>query len=305
MYPTTITSPVLASAQAKLIETRAAAPIAKLYLERYGYDASDDFAGHPEIAVYECEISGYRFFYPYSLQGKERLYRAMEDFEWTYQEGQWEHEATLVHIPKDSAVLDVGCGRGAFLSKVKASRTDQVTGIELNKSAAAFTRERGIAVVEELIGDHARNRPGAYDVVTAFQVLEHIADPIPFLQDCVAALKIGGLLVIAVPNNDGFQRFDPTDVLNQPPHHMGMWTPKSLAALTDFLPIRLQGIEDEPLIELDWYQYVMEQRYLPKRWQRSIYYRLGGDKIVKRYIAENAQSISGHTVLALYQREAR
>jgi 2-polyprenyl-3-methyl-5-hydroxy-6-metoxy-1,4-benzoquinol methylase len=279
------------------------AHIAHLYLESFGYSATEDFAGLDEIAIYECEATGYRFFYPFTLEGKEALYRTIEDFEWTYQDSKWEHEKALHHIPQNAAVLDVGCGRGAFLVKA-LDRTRNVTGIELNRSAASVAQERGIPVVESLVGDHAKDRPSAYDVVTAFQVLEHIADPMTFLRDCIACLKEGGLLIIGVPNNAGFQRFAPDNILNQPPHHVGLWTPRSLAALADVLPIKTVSIEEEPLREIDWYQQVMERRYLPKRWQRSLYYRLGGHKIFRRFIAENAESISGHTVMAIYQRES-
>ena len=87
-------------------------------------------------------------------------------------------------------------------------------------------RERGITVVEELLSDHSKT----YDVVTAFQVLEHIADPLPFLKNCIDALNPGGLLVIAVPNNDAFIRFADLP-LNEPPHHVGLWSPRSLASL--------------------------------------------------------------------------
>ena len=303
MYPDSIPSPLLPeTASARLVETRSTERIAELYLTRYGYDASEDFAALPEIAVYECEVTRYRFFYPYTLEGKERLYRKIEDHEWTYQEGKWEHEAVLQRIPKEAAVLDVGCGRGAFLAKVISSRTKNATGIELNRSAAAFTRNRGIPVVESLIKEHARECPSTYDVVTAFQVLEHIADPLPFLIACISALKVGGLLVLAVPNNAAFLQFDNDDVLNAPPHHVGLWTPASLGALPSILPIELQSLEEEALREVDWYRQVMEQRYLPKRWQRSIYYRLGGQRIFHRYLIENVGSISGHTVIGFYRR---
>jgi hypothetical protein len=66
--------------------------------------------------------------------------------------------------------------------------------------------------------------------------------------------------------------------------------------------MRLEAIEEEPLRELDWYQQVIEHRYLPKRWQRSVYYRLGGAKILRRFIEENRDSISGHTVIAKYRK---
>lgn len=207
-YAETIPSPLDPAHSAILVETRPTAPIAAAYLRDFDYDCSEDFAGLEEIAVYECSATGYRFFYPYSLQGKEKLYRAIEDTDWCYEEAKWEHVAVADLIAEDASVLDIGCGRGAFLSKLKTARA---TGIELNKSAAEFARQRDIEVVESLIATHAAERPEAYDVVTAFQVLEHIADPMPFLRDCLAALKPGGLFVLAVPNNDAHSlcRFAP------------------------------------------------------------------------------------------------
>lgn len=295
-YRDEIPSPLGGSA--RMVETRPTAPIIEAYRTEFGYDAAQDFDGLDEIAIYECEATGYRFFFPFSLEGKERLYRAIEHFDWCYEEDKWEHNTVASRIPETAAVLDVGCGSGAFLSKVKSSNR---TGIELNKSAAAFTRTRGITVVEALVGDHAKDCPHAYDVVTAFQVLEHIADPLPFLRDCLACLKPGGALIVAVPNNDGFLKFAPDTPLNLPPHHVGHWSPKSLRALGDVLSLRVEAIEEEPLREFGWYQQVMEGRYLPRRWQRSLYYRLGGNKIVERFIAENASSISGHTVIATFR----
>jgi 2-polyprenyl-3-methyl-5-hydroxy-6-metoxy-1,4-benzoquinol methylase len=289
-YDQQIESPL--GGTAKLLETRSAAHISALYTRAFSY--TPDFGGIDEIAVYECDVTGYRFFYPYALEGKADLYRELEKYDWCYEENKWEHNIVASRISRNASVLDVGCGRGAFLSKVSSPNR---TGIELNKSAADVARKRGIAIVEELIGDHS----GVYDVVTAFQVLEHIADPLTFLSDCLAAVKPGGLLIIAVPNNDSFIRFADLP-LNQPPHHVGMWTPSSIAALEKLLPMAVQMIEEEPIRELGWYQQVMEQRYLPKRWQRSLYYRLHGNRIVERFIAENASSISGHTVLATFRK---
>jgi SAM-dependent methyltransferase len=295
-----IPSPLDPDSSAILRETRDTADLAARYLRGYGYDCSEDFAGLSEIAIYECQRTGYRFYYPYHLEGKEKLYRSIEDDDWCYEEAKWEHSTIANIIPETASVLDIGCGRGAFLSKLK---TPHRTGIELNKSAAAFTRKRGIDVAEELIGEHAEKYPVSYEVVTAFQVLEHVADPMPFLNSCIAALKPGGMLVIAVPNNDTHLRFVQNLMpLNQPPHHVGLWAPDSLSALSELLPINLMAVIEEPLRELGWYQGIMEDRYL-NRWQRAIYRRIGGPKIFARLIEENARSISGHTMIGLFTKD--
>jgi hypothetical protein len=134
-YPDAIPSPLEPDAPARLLETRSTKHIASLYIRDLNYDPTPDFDGVSEIALYECSVTRYRFFYPFTLEGKESLYRAIEKFDWCYEEGKWEHIWVADQIPDNAAVLDVGCGRGAFLAKVKSPDR---TGIELNKSAAGL-----------------------------------------------------------------------------------------------------------------------------------------------------------------------
>lgn len=86
-------------------------------------------------------------------------------------------------------------------------------------------------------------------MVCTFQVLEHVYGVETFLTACCAALAPGGLLVISVPNNDSNIRYDKRNVLNMPPHHMGLWRAGSLASLVNHFPLVLEGIVKEPLSE--------------------------------------------------------
>jgi 2-polyprenyl-3-methyl-5-hydroxy-6-metoxy-1,4-benzoquinol methylase len=251
----------------------------------------------PTIGVYQCD-TGFCFYYPFSIAGDESLYRCLEQFDWNYKQDKWEYDTALSFILSGNKVLDVGCGEGNFLVKAR-TRGATVSGIELNKQAAQIARSKDIHIYEELLDSHQPNEP--YDVITSFQVLEHIADPLSFIQSCVKVLRPGGTLVIGVPNNDSFLRLDPDNWLNQPPHHMGMWNRKSLTALAQITDLDVKAFETEPLAETDWYQAVMERRYLGN-WQRRIYFRLGFAKAFKRYVLENAATIAGHTILAVYRK---
>jgi 2-polyprenyl-3-methyl-5-hydroxy-6-metoxy-1,4-benzoquinol methylase len=103
-------------------------------------------------------------------------------------------------------------------------------GIELNTSAAQVAHTAGLDVSTEMIGVHVMKCEGGYDAVCSFQVLEHVSNVNAFVSDVVRALKIGGTLILGVPNNDAFLRLEKCPVLNAPPHHMGLWTKASLAA---------------------------------------------------------------------------
>jgi 2-polyprenyl-3-methyl-5-hydroxy-6-metoxy-1,4-benzoquinol methylase len=302
--PESLASPLTGREGAARLEKKLSpGPIMEEYRRQFGYDAAPDFEGVAEVGIYACRETGFRFYYPFSLAGKEPLYRTLEQFSWNYKEDKWEHDAALAYVEAGHKVLDVGCGRGSFLHKAKIRRSAVVSGVELNRSGADAARQRGIEVGEELLGAHADARPGYYDLVTSFQVLEHVTQPRQFIEDALRTLKAGGLLILGVPNNDGFLRLDDQAVLNGPPHHMGLWTRRSLAALTTLFPIEVRAFEIEPLQELDWYQAVMERRYLPQRWQRSLFYRLGGGAIFRRFVQENAATIAGHTILAVFQKE--
>lgn len=301
--PSTLVSPLTGRRDAAtLVKSIPSAEIVRRYREEFGYDAAHSFSGVPEVGQYQCGDTGYGFFFPFSMTGDESLYRTLEKNDWNYKEDKWEHDAALAHVSPGWRVLDVGCGRGSFLHKAQALGAG-VTGIELNRSAAAAARARGIEVVEGLLQAHARERPGYYDVVASFQVLEHVADPRAFVEDCIRALRPRGRLILGVPNNDGFLRYADAP-LNGPPHHMGLWNRRSLGALAQLFPLDPRSFEVEPLAEVDWYQAVMERHYLRGRWQRSLYYRLGGARVVKRYLAENAATIAGHTLLAVFDRRA-
>ena len=69
------------------------------------------------------------------------------------------------------------------------------------------------------------------------------------LNDCLNALRPGGILILGVPNNDGLIGFADAP-LNMPPHHMGLWKKKSLVALTQVFPLDLKVVEVEPLVKL-------------------------------------------------------
>ncbi len=95
-------------------------------------------------------------------------------------------------------LLDVGCGPG-FAAELLATHGFTVTGFEAAPSAAAAARTRGIAVLE---GDLSSGPlPGApYDVVVAFEVLEHLPDPLQGLEALRAACRPGGDIIVSLPN---------------------------------------------------------------------------------------------------------
>jgi SAM-dependent methyltransferase len=97
----------------------------------------------------------------------------------------------------DLRVLDVGCGAGGMLAPL--SRYGQVTGIDTSEELVRFCRERGFERVEVGSGDQLPVERESVDLVTLFDIIEHVPDDVRVLRECRRALAPGGLLFVSVP----------------------------------------------------------------------------------------------------------
>lgn len=129
-------------------------------------------------------------------------------------------------------LLDVGCSAGLFLQEARACGWD-VTGVEPSRWLAEQARGRlGADVVVCAPFETATLEPSSYDVVTLWDVLEHVTDPEAFLTKAESLLKPGGLLVVNVPNlrswiARAFGRRWPLLL----PEHLFYFSPRSLQLL--------------------------------------------------------------------------
>lgn len=97
-------------------------------------------------------------------------------------------------------LLDVGCGAGYFLDAARVAGW-QVAGVELSEPAAAAARASlGLDVRSGSLAQ-AAFPDNAFDLVTMFEVLEHMCDPGAALTEANRVLRRGGLLAIEVPND--------------------------------------------------------------------------------------------------------
>lgn len=104
-------------------------------------------------------------------------------------------------------VLDVGCG-GGILSESMAQLGAQVTGIDMGDAPLAVAKlhlkESGARVDYRRVSveDLARERPGAFDVVTCLEMLEHVPDPASVVKALGQLVRPGGQVFISTINRN-------------------------------------------------------------------------------------------------------
>lgn len=129
-------------------------------------------------------------------------------------------------------LLDVGCATGEFLARMTEYGW-QVQGVELSPTAAETARRE--YDLDVLTGDliQAQFPDRYFDVVTLWDVLEHLHDPLAELAEINRTLEDNGLLVIELPNTRSFDAalFGPYWIGLDMPRHLYVFPPAPLEAM--------------------------------------------------------------------------
>ena len=131
-------------------------------------------------------------------------------------------------LPSPGArVLEVGCGQGAVAARLAA--VHHYTGVELDGASAAVARDRVAAAGpggRVVTGALASIDDDGFDLVCAFEVIEHIDDDAAALAEWAARLRPGGTLLVSTPAWPS--RFGPMD---EAVGHFRRYEPAALAGL--------------------------------------------------------------------------
>jgi 2-polyprenyl-3-methyl-5-hydroxy-6-metoxy-1,4-benzoquinol methylase len=99
----------------------------------------------------------------------------------------------------DSTVLEVGASAGQFVSHIK-SRVAKVHAIELDSACCKFLNEIIGVECDANFLENSRFVNERYDIICAFQVMEHVEDPVAFLNTLKRVARPGATIFIEVPN---------------------------------------------------------------------------------------------------------
>ncbi len=167
----------------------------------------------------------------------------------------WQWTLDLIEAHQRPGVLvEVGCGVGTQLSAAR-KRGWTVRGFDINADCPTIARlMHGVDVRSQ---DFLTQPEDAFaDVVLMHQLIEHVPDPVPFLEASRRALKPGGVLVMSTPNwnaasplawvarrtGAAMPRIDHI----KPDQHIRLYSPKTFAVLAQRQGWTLRGLYDNP-----------------------------------------------------------
>ena len=149
----------------------------------------------------------------------------------------WQHGATRGRI------LDVGCGSGRVLAKMRRFGWE-TTGVEPDPAAANIAREQLGLDVRQGNLEEADLPPGSFDLVSLNSVIEHLPYPVATLRRCAELVAPGGVVVVATPNTASFGhcRFGADWRGLEIPRHLHLFNPANIAMAAEQAGLRVEAV---------------------------------------------------------------
>ena len=142
----------------------------------------------------------------------------------------------LARPPANANILEIGCGTGHNLAML--GEFGRVDALELDEEVRGVAEQRlGRQVMNAPLPELAGVPERHYDLIGAFDVIEHIDDDRAALASVASRLKPGGKMVMTVPAHQWM--WSAHDVVN---HHKRRYSRAALRALIEASPLRLQAM---------------------------------------------------------------
>jgi SAM-dependent methyltransferase len=140
-------------------------------------------------------------------------------------------------------LLELGSAYGFFLDE--AAKYFDCTGVEVSRPAAAYARGRGHRVINDILTEELLPEIGSVDVVTMFDVVEHLPDPVATFRLIDRCLNRDGLIMLTTGDVDSFSArlFGRRWRLMTPPQHTFFFSRHTLGAMFERMNYKLEVVK--------------------------------------------------------------
>jgi len=199
----------------------------------------------PLVKLQSCRKCQLQYFSPV-IPGSSLFYSELtSSCAHYYTDHKWEFEYVRNILLRNHRVLDVACGKGAFLRSIRDS-VGAAIGIDTNPDAVSNGNEANLHIHKQSVEEFSVAHGEEFNLVSAFQVIEHLGSVMPFVLAAYRCVKPGGLLVLSVPNRARSKDLS-FGSLDYPPHHISRWAEDQLSMIAEKLNAELVSIAKEPL----------------------------------------------------------
>jgi 2-polyprenyl-3-methyl-5-hydroxy-6-metoxy-1,4-benzoquinol methylase len=208
---------------------------------RFTANVKDEHTRGEFTTLVECANCGLRYFTP-AAAGNSGFYRELMKGA-HYEEDRWEFGRVASMLAPGVTVVDLGSGSGAFLRSL-GNRAARRVAIDHNVDVAPELCQQEIEFRSE-IALLATEQLETFDVICAFQLLEHLPSIAEVIEPARACLRPGGSLFVSVPNRERTRRpgLEPLDC---PPHHISRWARTQFDVLAQRFDLQLHRVQVEP-----------------------------------------------------------
>lgn len=202
---------------------------------------------YPKVGLVKCDSC--KFVFTRKIPSKEEL---IEYYTNSYERTSYLSPITVKRYHelldrfepyrKTGRLLDVGAGYGFFL-EIARERGWEIFGTELTDEAVNHCREKGITMFKGEFQDIPLE-PESFDIIISIEVLEHINNPIEYVEKAHEVLRKGGMFYLTTPNFNAYLRYRLKEQYNmiEYPNHLCYYTAKTLRKLFNEHGFRTQRV---------------------------------------------------------------
>lgn len=277
--------------------------LSNLWIKGFGFNPFEKIEA---VALKKCRcLQCDLIFYDPLFPGDEKFYEKLSSIMPGYYDSErWEFDKAIeiIQDKKPNSILEIGCGTGNFLDKIRHA-VDDLAGIEINAKAINTCLQKSLSVSNDIPDQK-------YDMIVTFEVMEHIHEIYEMIARLVKHTHHNGFILIAVPNPDSYLKDIDISLLDLPPHHSLGITKKSLDWIGNEFDLSEISYSREPIRYVHYASYIASLNSFSysenkiKRKFQSMFISLIQKSLLPALFPMTKDDLIGQTHLILFQKKS-